>query len=129
VTSADQGNGEWIGHGDAFVRVVDKRSFSHAAKQLHMGQAAIATDDLRKVDDQGCPKAMACCQASTTILAPTKVDWLPAEWHEIAYSNKLKTLVGLRPKPELHPPTIPACRTFAVFVDAVIVWRDTFVFG
>ena len=66
------------------------------------------TEHRCKGDDQGCLKAMACCQTPTNILAPTGLDWLPAEWHEIVYPGTLEILVGLHLKPELHPPTILA---------------------
>jgi len=61
-----------------------------------------------KGDNQSCLTATICCQTTPSSLVPMELDWLPTEWREVVYPSRLTILVGLHPKPELHPPSILA---------------------
>ena len=59
-----------------------------------------------KPDTASCQTEMACCQAMPTVPTVPGSAWHSADWRQARYFSTAKSLAGLRPKPELHPPTI-----------------------
>jgi hypothetical protein len=52
-----------------------------------------------------CTVATICCQISPNLLAPYVPNAIPINWDRVAYPYDFQALVGLRLKPDLHPPT------------------------
>ena len=52
-----------------------------------------------------CTVATICCQISPNSLAPYVSSAIPIDWRRVAYPDDVKSLVGLRVEPDLHPPT------------------------
>jgi hypothetical protein len=59
-----------------------------------------------KPDTAFCQTEMACCQALPGVPTLPGSAWQTADWRQACYFSAAKPLTGLRPKPELHPPTI-----------------------
>jgi hypothetical protein len=82
-----------------------------AAPVCDMGTSASSASNLAqqghcksKID--GCGSMTICCQVSPNLMVLEDSDWLPADWRPVLYCSAPQTLVGLRLKPDLHPPTI-----------------------
>jgi hypothetical protein len=59
-----------------------------------------------KPDSASCQAEMACCQVVPSVPNLPGLAWQTAHWRQACYFSVAKPLAGLRPKPELHPPTI-----------------------
>ena len=59
-----------------------------------------------KPDTASCQAEMGCCQALPSVPTLPGSAWQSADWRQACYFSAAKSLTGLCPKPELHPPTI-----------------------
>jgi hypothetical protein len=65
-----------------------------------------SSDGPCKPDTASCQAEMACCQALPSVPTLPGSAWQSADWRQARYFSAAKPLTGLRPKPELHPPTM-----------------------
>jgi hypothetical protein len=70
---------------------------------LVAGHSSIDSNCKSIADD--CTVATNCCQISPNLLAPYVTNAIAINWARVAYPYDFQALVGLRLKPDLHPPT------------------------